>query len=178
MKYLLIVLLVLSGCTTQKHWSATGGSRSDATVTLSYEVSEFEKPVLSASEAISLAKSRCKSWGYKGAEAFGGTTRTCGQFGGFNGCRVWMVSKEFQCSGDGNEATGAPSTAQRSLSAKKETKVAFGKYQYNADDLAKNHACELPTLLTQNPPVEMYQTICSGNHYVIKCEWGSCAVVK
>jgi len=175
MKYLLVVLFVLSGCSTPKHWSATGGSRSDATVTLSYEVSEFEKPVLSASEAISLAKRRCRSWGYSGAEAFGGTTRSCAQFGGFNGCRTWVVSKEFQCSGDGEGISQVSSVIPRPKPAKQET---VGKYQYNAGELAKEHGCETPSLLTQNPPVEMYQVACSGSHYVIKCEWNNCSVIK
>lgn len=178
MKYLLIALLALSGCTTQKHWSATGGSRSDATVTLSYEVSEFEKAQLSASEAISLAKRRCKSWGYRGAEAFGGSTRSCAQFGGFNGCRTWIVSKEFQCSGDGDGLSQASSITPRSQPKKAAETKATGKYQYTAGELAKDHGCEPPSLLTQSPPVEMYQTMCSGNHYVIKCEWNNCNVVN
>jgi len=177
MKYLLLALLVLGGCSTPKHWSATGGSRSDATVTLSYEVSEFEKPVMSASEAISLAKRRCRSWGYSGAEAFGGTTRSCTQFGGLlNGCSTWLVSKEFQCSGDGAEITRTPNNHSTGKAAKQEAVI--GKYQYNAGELAKEHGCEPPTALTQNPPVEMYQTVCSGSHYVIKCEWNNCKVIQ
>jgi len=178
MKYLLVVLLILSGCTTQKHWSATGGSRSDATVRLSYSYKEFESPVLSASEATALARRRCMTWGYGGAEAFGGSTQTCSQFGGFNGCRMWTVTKEFQCTGDGSEFKVPTSNTSRSKASKKPTEKSVGKYEYSAGELAKEHGCEAPNLLTQNPPVEMYQVACSGSHYVIKCEWNNCIVIK
>jgi hypothetical protein len=57
-------------------------------------------------------------------------------------------------------------------------KEATGKYQVTAEKLSDDHGCESPSILTQNPPVEMYQTICSGNHYVIKCEWNNCKIVN
>ena len=47
MKIMLAALsaaVVLAGCATAKNWSATGGSRADATVKLSYEYWAFEKP--------------------------------------------------------------------------------------------------------------------------------------
>ena len=53
-----------------------------------------------------------------------------------------------------------------------------GKYQYNASELAREHGCNEPKLLTQNPPTEMFETACGGNNYVIKCEWNQCAVIK
>lgn len=58
-----------------------------------------------------------------------------------------------------------------------------GSYQRSfsvlaAGELAREHGCEPPSVLTQNPPVEMYQTSCSGSHYVIKCEWNKCRVVQ
>lgn len=100
MRFLVIVSLVvllLSGCATTKHWSATGGSRADGVVRLSYEHGEFEQPQLSEAEAVDLAIKRCKIWGYSGAEAFGGVTRQCNMFGGFGGCANWIVTKEYQC---------------------------------------------------------------------------------
>lgn len=97
-------------------------------------------------------------------------------FGGFNGCRTWVVSKEFQCSGDGDEIIRTPNNASVGKTAKQEAVI--GKYQYNAGELAREHGCEPPSVLTQNPPVEMYQTSCSGSHYVIKCEWNKCRVVQ
>ena len=104
MKCLLLIplsLLALSGCATTKAWSATGGSRADATVKLSYEYGAFEKPQTNEAEGMSLAVARCKTWGYTGAEAFGGTTQQCNMPGGMGGCTRWLVTKEYQCTGTG-----------------------------------------------------------------------------
>jgi len=106
MKSLLIVataLVLVSGCATTKTWSATGGSRADATVKLSYEHGPFEKPQLNELDALNLATSRCKTWGYSGAQAFGGVTQQCNMPGGMGGCNRWLVTKEFQCTGLGNK---------------------------------------------------------------------------
>jgi hypothetical protein len=92
-------VLTLVGCVTMKHWSATGGSRADGVVRLSFEHTNFEKPQLNEDQAVSLATQRCRSWGYSGAEAFGGVTRQCNQANGY-GCISWMVTKEYQCTGD------------------------------------------------------------------------------
>lgn len=98
---------LLSGCATSKNWSATGGSRADATVRLSYEYGLFEKPQVSEMQAISLATSRCQTWGYTGAEAFGGVTQQCNMPDAMGGCNRWMVTKEFQCTGTGNNSVGS-----------------------------------------------------------------------
>lgn len=104
MKFLVIAAaaaLFLSGCAVNKDWAATGGSRSDGVVRLSYEVGEMEKPQLNEQQAVTLATQRCKTWGYSGAEAFGGSTRQCNKGGGFAGCSQYMVTKEYQCTGTG-----------------------------------------------------------------------------
>ena len=106
MKLLLIAAaaaVLVSGCATTKNWSATGGSRSDAVVRLSYEYGALEKPQTNETEAVNLAISRCKTWGYTGAEAFGGITQVCNMPGGMGGCSRFMVTKEFQCTGLGNK---------------------------------------------------------------------------
>lgn len=99
-----ISLAVISGCAVMKQWSATGGSRSDGVVRLSYETGEMEVPQLSEQQAIRLAAQRCRAWGYSGAEAFGGVTRQCNAGGGFSGCARWTVTKEYQCTGTGSQA--------------------------------------------------------------------------
>ncbi|MFL6585333.1 MAG: YecR family lipoprotein [Luteimonas sp.] len=104
---LLVVAALASGCSTTKDWTATGGSRSDGVVRLSYEHGDFEKSVLNEAQAVGLATRRCEAWGYTGAEAFGGTTRQCSQGGGFGGCAVWLVTKEYQCTGEGNAQSGS-----------------------------------------------------------------------
>jgi hypothetical protein len=95
------IAALLVGCATAKPWSATGGSRADATVRLSYEYGPFEKPQTNESEAVNLAIARCKTWGYTGAEAFGGSTQQCSMPGGMGGCNRWTVTKEYQCTGTG-----------------------------------------------------------------------------
>ncbi len=92
-------VLLVAGCATSKVWQATGGSRADGIVKLSYQYVMFEVPEL-ASDGTELAAERCKVWGYDGAQAFGGVTEQCNNFGP-DGCTSWMVTKEFQCTGEG-----------------------------------------------------------------------------
>ncbi|MFQ2903565.1 YecR family lipoprotein [Aeromonas caviae] len=93
--------LLLSGCASvQKDWAATGGSRADGVVRLSYEIGEFENVQVNEQQAISLAAQRCSTWGYTGAEAFGGVTRQCSETSALSGsCGRWMITKEYQCTG-------------------------------------------------------------------------------
>jgi hypothetical protein len=112
MKILVIVMtsvLLLLGCaTTHKDWVPTGGSRSDGVIRLSYEVGPYENPQVDERQAIYLATQRCKVWGYTGAQAFGGVTRQCSNWGGglfSSGCSLYTVTKEYQCTG-----TGAPAS--------------------------------------------------------------------
>ena len=107
MKKLLPILVLVglaTGCATTKDWAATGGSRADGVVRLSYEYGAFEKPQLDESQAVMLASKRCSTWGYSGAEAFGGVTRRCSATAGLGGCNMWMVTKEYQCTGTGTPA--------------------------------------------------------------------------
>ena len=95
------------GCAkpAHKNWAATGGSRADATVDMSYEyIVEKEKPVLQEQEALDLAIKRCQSWGYADAEAFGGV-----KYNDYIEQTMWgkvtrrHVTKTFQCLGQGAE---------------------------------------------------------------------------
>ncbi len=102
MKKLLIlagVSMLMAGCVTTKDWAATGGSRSDGVVRLSYDYGSLQQVRVSEEQAVDLASKRCASWGYQGAEAFGGSNRQCIQPGGFGGCTAWQVNKEYQCIG-------------------------------------------------------------------------------
>lgn len=96
--FVLVLTVFLSGCATQKDWVATGGSRSDGIVKLSFEEASLERAELNEQQGIDMAKKRCLSWGYSGAEAFGGVTRTCNLANGY-GCLQWFVTKEYQCTG-------------------------------------------------------------------------------
>lgn len=101
MKLLITGLLIsafLTGCAAPKNWAATGGSRADGTIKLSYEFGMFENPQVSEEQGTQLAAARCSSWGYKNAEPFGGATKTCTMMSS-SGCSTWLVTKEYQCLG-------------------------------------------------------------------------------
>jgi hypothetical protein len=104
---LLLCTAVLSGCSVNKDWVATGGSRADATIKLSYQYGFGQDVIVSEQQAVELAKKRCNVWGYTGAEAFGGVTRVCNQMGSM-GCNDGIVTKEYQCIGQGNETSSKP----------------------------------------------------------------------
>ena len=107
----IVILSLLSGCLPPPRpveWSAVGGSRSDATIKLQYSYMNAQTPNPDINQAIHLAKSRCASWGYASAEVFGGESKACsgeikpGILGSF--CTgEWVVTKEFQCTGQGNK---------------------------------------------------------------------------
>jgi hypothetical protein len=92
------VIVALAGCSTVSQMTATGGSRADGIVRLSYEAGRFNKVRIDESDALRTAQARCRTWGYKDAEAFGGTTRQC-QAISMYGCGRWLVTKEYQCIG-------------------------------------------------------------------------------
>jgi hypothetical protein len=96
--FLFVVALGIGGCAITKEWAATGGSRSDGVVKLSYEYGLFQAPQVSAQQGLELAKARCSAWGYSGAEAFGGVTRVCNNRDS-TGCNSWLVTAEYQCTG-------------------------------------------------------------------------------
>ena len=95
----LVAALTLVGCATpvQKDWAATGGSKSDGTIRLSYQATLYEKPILDESQALKLAETRCKSWGYSSVEAFGGVITQCQKTDAYLGCTESLVTKEYQC---------------------------------------------------------------------------------
>ena len=95
---LITAALTLVGCVVAKEWVATGGSRADGVVKLSYEVGNFEKPQLNEQQGNEIAVSRCAAWGYPGAEAFGGYTTICSRRTQ-GGCAYWRVTRAYQCFG-------------------------------------------------------------------------------
>lgn len=93
-----LITLVLYGCAVQKEYVATGGSRADGTIELSYEYGRFQAPRVNEQQGVTLAKRRCKAWGYSDAEPFGGKKQTC-SFSDANGCAQWFVTAQYQCLG-------------------------------------------------------------------------------
>lgn len=99
MKKLLWVGLVsalLAGCAAQKELTATGGSKADGTIELSYTYGGFEVPRINETQGLELAQKRCASWGYKNAEKFGGQKQACSMYGAF-GCTQFIVTIQYQC---------------------------------------------------------------------------------
>jgi hypothetical protein len=93
-------LLVIAGCAVRKDWFATGGSRSDGTVQLSYTWGLFEQPVVDAAQGVALATSRCAAWGYSGAEPFGGIVTRCNAVDNQGNCTNWIGTAVYQCIGN------------------------------------------------------------------------------
>jgi len=106
-------LAVLGGCATVSQMQATGGSRSDGIVKLSFEYGMFDKLHLDEASALQTARQRCAVWGYTDADPFGGITRQCQAYSGTLGCTHWFVTKEYQCTMGGRSA---PPLADATLS--------------------------------------------------------------
>ena len=98
---LLLIAVGPIGCATPKEWVATGGSRADGTVRLSYDFGAFEAPQVNNQQGLDIARSRCLAWGYQNTEAFGGERRACNNMTS-SGCTSWIVTREYQCLGKGD----------------------------------------------------------------------------
>lgn len=106
MKYklaLVSAVAVLAGCATVSQMQATGGSRSDGIVKLSFEYGMFDKVQLDEATGLQTARQRCAVWGYTDADPFGGITRQCQQSGSM-GCLRWFATREYQCTMGGGAA--------------------------------------------------------------------------
>lgn len=101
MRSLLVFFICISlvGCTkTIKTLKATGGSRADGVVELSYGVGAFENPEILWDKAIEIATEACQGWGYEIAKPFGGSSSDCqvqGDFG--SGCVYFLITYKYQC---------------------------------------------------------------------------------
>jgi YecR-like lipoprotein len=92
------VATCILGCARNKELVATGGSRSDGTVVMSYEFGPGEIPKVNTEQGTITARERCKAWGYTDAQPFGGETKQCNSPGSY-GCGRWFVSMTYQCLG-------------------------------------------------------------------------------
>jgi hypothetical protein len=76
----------------------TGGSRADATVEMSYQYGIFQSPKIDLEQGRVAAGERCKAWGYKSAEPFGGEQVQCNNY--YNGsCMQYIAKVTYQCLG-------------------------------------------------------------------------------
>jgi len=100
---LVSAVLVVTGCATVSQMEATGGSRSDGIVKLSFEYGMFDKVQLDQTAALQKARQRCAVWGYTDADPFGGVERQCQAMSGY-GCMRWFATVEYQCTMGGGNA--------------------------------------------------------------------------
>ncbi|TDK55514.1 YecR family lipoprotein [Pseudomonas moraviensis] len=88
--------LFLTGCATPKQWEATGGSKTDGIVQVSYELGQFESGQTNAEQGLTIATQRCKTWGYNTAEITGSEKNICRTMGKFN-CLQTTITQDYLC---------------------------------------------------------------------------------
>ncbi len=91
-----LTAMVLTGCATPKQWEATGGSKTDGVVQVSYELGQFESGQTSATQGLATAEGRCKVWGYKSAEVSGSEKNICRTMGQYN-CLQTTITQDYLC---------------------------------------------------------------------------------
>jgi hypothetical protein len=91
----ILAAIALAACTTYKTWSQAGESEEEGVVSLSYEYRRFESPQVDERAGISMARDRCKDWGYKDAQRKG-EDRQCLD-GTPSDCSKWHVIREYRC---------------------------------------------------------------------------------
>jgi YecR-like lipoprotein len=96
---LVMATLCLCSCGVTKEYVATGGSRADGTVTLSYEYGMLQSPREDEEQGVTLAISTCAGWGYSGSQPFGGESQQCEAINGYGNCLRWLVTRRYQCLG-------------------------------------------------------------------------------
>lgn len=92
----ILLPVFFTGCATVKFPQATGGSRSDGIVELSFDYGAFEKPIVSWDIALDRAIERCKGWGYQSADPFGGSEEKCLNYNEY-GCIHRLITIKYQC---------------------------------------------------------------------------------
>jgi hypothetical protein len=91
--------VLLAGCATDVVLQATGGSRADGVVNLSYEYGAFQAPKIDSVQALATAKASCAAWDYSGAQAFGGQTTKCSLTTLYGDCARYVATVAYQCTG-------------------------------------------------------------------------------
>ena len=127
---LLAAIATAAGCATKKDFYATGGSRADGSVDMAYDFAQFEQPVVNIAQAQSIAKSKCRVWGYNDAEAFGGKQQICNQSNGYGTCIAGQVIYKYQCIGNISEAPmSQPAAAPLSAAPAAAGSLSKGQWQ-------------------------------------------------
>lgn len=98
MRYLWVstIAFALSGCAAVTDMSATGGSRADGIVEMSYQYMPFQQIKIDKTKALQSATKRCRSWGYQSAESFDDGLQSCVERDMFS-CNLYRVTVRYQC---------------------------------------------------------------------------------
>lgn len=88
--------LLVAGCAVTKTPVATGGSRGDASIEMSYDVFGGQQVIPDWPAAQIGADQRCQAWGYSRAVAYDGTTTRCNASNAF-GCINETITRNYQC---------------------------------------------------------------------------------
>lgn len=94
--FFIAVFIVLSGCQVPKYLSVLNGSKSDGTLTMSFDYGGFQKPVVQWKDANERADNYCKQWGYSGHQWFDPQT-TVLYVNGYGQPIGWRVIYKCQC---------------------------------------------------------------------------------
>ncbi|VDH00639.1 MULTISPECIES: YecR family lipoprotein [Eikenella] len=111
---LILLTTSLSGCigamvaqSRTTDWGASGGSRADGFIQLSYDRSPLDKEKPVDSRVKQLAVTRCSVWGYQDAEPFDYVKTSCVEPGhGIFTCDLYRHSVQFQCTKPSNIQSG------------------------------------------------------------------------
>ncbi|MFB9942422.1 YecR family lipoprotein [Gluconobacter oxydans] len=89
--------LLLAACVSNITPVATGGSKADGIVNMSYEYGMFAKPKVDLAATQEHATQRCIAWGYHKAEPFDGIENNCLEHNGYGMCTYTRVNIRYQC---------------------------------------------------------------------------------
>jgi len=92
---ILAAVFTLAACTTYKTWTPADENEEEGVVSLSYEYRRFESPQVDERAGISMARDRCKDWGYRDAQRKG-EDRQC-KAGTESDCSKWLVIRQYRC---------------------------------------------------------------------------------
>ncbi len=99
---LLLWILILAACAPPPPVTpvATGGSKADGTVEMSYLTRAGPQPEVNWTSADAEATARCAAWGFAKAERFGGGSLACHQYGTgilAGSCMQGQITVVYQC---------------------------------------------------------------------------------
>lgn len=93
---MLATILACTGCATKVSTMATGGSKADAIVHMSYEYGQYQTPIVDWDATQREATRVCRGWGYWWAEPLGGGASECTYRNAY-GCARRVVTYPYQC---------------------------------------------------------------------------------